>query len=692
MKITIAHHIKGRIRFKTKYKFSGYEAAALKKLLMKLPSVSDVEVYKLSGSIRVDYKDSIKEVRDFLQQVSIPDLENVELPDYVEGSDRGLFEIVRDSLEKRFVIKYLMPTPIRTAYTLYGAARFIYRGLKEFFIRRKLVVELMDAVAIASSVADKDYASAADIMWLLGLGGEIEDWTLEKSKDDLAKGLALNVNTVWVRDGDRLFEKPLSDVEPGDLVQVNAGHSIPVDGIVVDGEASVNQSSFTGEGLAVRKSAGSGVFAGTVLEEGSLLIDVRKKYNESRIHDIIVSLSESEQLKSESWKKAESMADGLVKYSFIGALVSYLLTRDFQKAKTFLMVDYSCALKLAIPIATMAAMRQALERKSLVKGGIHLENLAEADTIVFDKTGTLTQASPQVVDIIPFGDFDKDEVLRIGACLEEHFPHPIANAVVDYAQKANILHKGENHSQPEYITAHGIVANIEGKRALIGSRHFLFDDEKIGLTPDQEDKIRKLVNNYSLLYLALGDKLIGVFCIDDPVKKEMPDILGKLRKIGIEKIIMLTGDSENAARSAAESLKLDDYRSSMLPEDKAAYIDQLKAGGAKVVMVGDGINDSLALSKASVGIAMDSSADVASSVANITLKTDDLYALVDLILIAKAMKERINTSYRKIISVNSALIGLGLIGSITPRSASLVHNLSTLEIGITNMSSYRLQA
>ena len=690
MQVTVAHRTERQARFSTPYKFTGQEAAALRQLLHSLPGIDSVFVYKRTGSIRVFYQGALRPIFLFLKEMNVPELSTCKVSDYRPEDDTSLFDIVRDSFQKRFVISYLLPAPIRTVYALYGAACFIRRGITVFLRQRRLCVELMDSIAISTSLLSGDFRSAGTIMWLLGLGSAIEDWTMEKSKEDLARGMALNIGTVWVKNGEQRQEKPLCSVLPGDIVEITSGHMIPVDGLVCGGEAAVNQSSFTGEALPVHKTVGHMVFAGTTVEEGYLTIEVRCKADDSRIQMMIRRLYESEQLKSNSWKNAESMADRLVKYSFLGAFLTFLLTRQVERAKAFLMVDYSCALKLAIPIATMTAMRQSAENMALVKGGIHLENLAQADTLVLDKTGTLTHATPSIARIIAFEPFSEQEVLAIGACLEEHFPHPIANAVVAHAKQANVLHDLENHSRPDYITAHGIVAQINGKRAVIGSAHFLFEDEGIALTAAQKERLSKLGGRYSLLYLAMEDRVIGVFCIHDPVRDEMPEVLNRIRTLGIERIVMLTGDSENAARFAAQELCLDEYHAQMLPEEKADFIKNLRKEGHNVIMVGDGINDILALSNATVGIAMNASADVASNVADILLKTEDLAGLIDLLCIARAMNRRIQDSYRKIVAINTLLIALGTAGLLSGANASFAHNFSTFETALTNLRPYRL--
>ena len=526
-------------------------------------------------------------------------------------------------------------------------------------------------------------------MFLLGLGEEIEDYTMKKSQENLAHSLALNIDNVFVIENDEKIIKNIKDVEIGDIVEVEMGNSIPVDGKVIKGVAMVNESSFTGESNPVKKTSGSVVFAGTAIEEGSILIETAKKHDDSRLSHIISLISESEKNKSLAQKKAENTADSLVKYSFIGAALSYLFTRNLQKAKSFLMVDFSCALKLTIPIAVMKAISQASEEKILVKGGKYLENLSEANTIVFDKTGTLTKSEPRVAKVIALDKISEDECLRIAACLEEHFPHSIAKAVVEHAKLKNLKHE-EMHSKPEYIVAHGIRTKIVDKDALIGSEHFILDDEGIKINDETKQIIDKLKEDYSLLYLAFAGRLIAVICIEDPLRDEAFDVVKSLRDLSFTNITMLTGDAENSAHSVASQLDLDYYQSQVLPEDKQNYILQEKEKGNKVVMIGDGINDSVALSSADVGISMHQGADIAKEISDISIGSDSLEGLVDVVKLSKAMKKRIDSDYRQIVGFNSTLIILGVMGILTNTSSALLHNLSTVMIAGKNMNKYKI--
>ncbi|MDU6791237.1 MAG: heavy metal translocating P-type ATPase, partial [Anaerococcus sp.] len=586
----------------------------------------------------------------------------------------------------RIIFGKIMPMPLRPFFTILRAYPFVKEGLKSLK-NRKMDVALLDASAISVSIVTGQFADAANIMALLSLGEELEDYTLKKSRLNLKSSLALNVDQVLVKDGDKKVFKHLKEVEVGDLIYVSMGTTIPVDGEVVEGFGMVNESSFTGEAKAVEKNEKSSVFAGTVLEEGDLLVKSKKKYDDSRLNHIIKLIEDSEKNKSLAQIKAESMADSLVKYSFIGAGLTYLLTRNFIKAKSFLMVDYSCALKLTIPIAYMKAISQAGDENMLVKGGKYFESIAKADTIIFDKTGTLTKSEPEVKRVISF-DIDEDEALRIAACLEEHFPHSIARAVVKKAKEKNLNHE-EMHSKPEYIMAHGIKSTIDGKVALIGSEHFILEDERIKISPDQGDLINSLKEEYSLLFMAFDNKLLAVLCIDDPIRKDAKETVSNLRKLGFTHIAMLTGDNENSAKAVSKKLDLDFYKSQVLPEDKEEYIKKMKDMGRKVIMIGDGVNDSIALSQADVGISMSKGADLAKEISDVSIKTDSLKELVDLVKLSRSVDKRVRNDYEKIIAFNTLLIGLGLGSFITNTQSALLHNISTVAIASDNMKKYK---
>ncbi len=686
---SIASRTLGRARFTYEGLLPEVNVNKLKYKIEELEGVKSCKISPLANSIIVNYEEKyLPKIARYILDFDLSDLDYFEIDDadFVPQNEREVFHILRDAMYRRIFFTKIMPMPLRPIGVIIKSIPYIKAGLRSLKNRR-LDVSLLDATAIGVSILDGEFGDAGSIMFLLELGEELEDYTLKKSKDDLAQSLKLNVDKVFVVEGDKKYLKKLEEVEIGELVEVNMGSTIPVDGEIIRGYGMVNEASLTGESLPVKKTEGKTVFAGTALEEGALLVKTSKKYDDSRINHIIELIGESEKNKSLAEKKAESLADSIVKYSFLGAGLTYLLTRNFIKAKSFLMVDFSCALKLTMPIATMKAISSASEREILVKGGRYLEKLAHADSIVFDKTGTLTKSEPKVEKLIAFYDNDEDECLRIAACLEEHFPHSIANAVVKAAKDKNLNHE-EMHSKPEYIVAHGIKSTIEGKTALIGSAHFILEDEKIKIDKAQEDKIEELKEDYSLLYLAFDEKLIAVICIKDPVREDAKSTIDALRELGFKRIAMLTGDAENSARAVAKELQLDYYESQVLPEDKKDYVDKEKEAGRTVVMIGDGINDSIALSSADVGISMHEGADIAKEIADISIKSDSLKELVDVIKIARALENRINRNYREIISFNGALIILGVLGYVTNTRSAFLHNASTVAIAGRNMREY----
>lgn len=691
MRASLAHRLETRARFVYEEDLDFNQANNLKYLLENEKGVNLCKLNPLANSFTVSFeKGSLPKIARFILDLNIETIKElvIEEPDFYPQEEEDVFKIVRDAFYRRIFFRYFIPRAIGPYFILLRAYPFIKNGLKAI-CQRKVNVDLLDATAISVSLATGEFGDAANIMFLLDLGEKLEDYTLKKSKEDLAHSLALNIDKVFVIEDGQKTLKSLKDVEIGELVEVEMGSTIPVDGVIVEGLGMVNESSFTGESNPVKKNKESVVFAGTVLEEGNILIRVDKKYDESRLSHIIDLISESERNKSLSQKKAENMADSLVKYSFIGAGVTYLLTRNFIKAKSFLMVDFSCALKLTIPIATMKAISQASDMDVIVKGGKFLENLSQADTIVFDKTGTLTKSEPNLAKVIALTDINEDECLRIAACLEEHFPHSIANAVVK-AAKDKDLHHEEMHSKPEYIVAHGIKAYIADRMALIGSEHFVLEDEGIEISAQTREMIDKLKENYSLLYLAFADRLIAVLCIEDPLRPEAKAVIKELRKLGINEIAMLTGDAENAASAVAKSLGLDYYKSQVLPEDKEAYIKKKKAEGRKVIMIGDGINDSVALSASDVGIAMHQGADIAKEISDISIGTDSLEGLIEVIKLSRAMDRKIKSNYKKIIGINSSLIILGVLGLLSNTNSSLIHNMSTVAIAGQNMNNYKI--
>ncbi|MDU4446831.1 MAG: heavy metal translocating P-type ATPase, partial [Anaerococcus vaginalis] len=637
MRASIKARTLGRSRFLFEDYLKESNVNKLKYKIEKLKGVKTCEISPISKSIIVNYdEDYIGNIARFILDFDLKSLDNFEIDDadFIPQVDKSIFHILRNAAYKRIIFGKIMPMPLRPFFTILRAYPFVKEGLKSIK-NRKLDVALLDASAISVSIVTGQFADAASIMALLSLGEELEDYTLKKSRLNLKSSLALNVDQVLVKDGDKKVFKHLKEVEVGDLIYVSMGTTIPVDGEVVEGFGMVNESSFTGEAKAVEKNEKSSVFAGTVLEEGDLLVRAKKKYDDSRLNHIIKLIEDSEKNKSLAQIKAESMADSLVKYSFIGAGLTYLLTRNFIKAKSFLMVDYSCALKLTIPIAYMKAISQAGDENMLVKGGKYFESIAKADTIIFDKTGTLTKSEPEVKRVIAF-DIDEDEALRIAACLEEHFPHSIARAVVKKAKEKNLNHE-EMHSKPEYVMAHGIKSTIDGKPALIGSEHFILEDEKIKISSEQGDLINSLKEEYSLLFMAYDNKLMSVLCIDDPIRKDAKETISNLRKLGFTHIAMLTGDNENSARAVSKKLDLDFYKSQVLPEDKEEYIKKMKDMGKKVIMIGDGVNDSIALSQADVGISMSKGADLAKEISDVSIKTDSLKELVDLVKLSRSV-------------------------------------------------------
>lgn len=691
MRASIAHRIEGRSRFTYEDYIKEENLNKLKYRIEEIEGVKSCRVSILTKSITVNYEERfIPQIARAILDLDLKTIEetSIERVDFEAQSENDIFHILRDAMYTRIFFKYILPQPLGTIGLFFRAYPFIKAGVKSL-IKRKVNVEVLDATAISISLATRQFGDAANIMFLLGLGEKLEDYTMKKSQEDLANSLALNVDNVFVIENGEKIIKNIKEVEEGDLIEVEMGNLIPVDGKVIKGVAMVNESSFTGESNPVKKSEGSIVFAGTALEEGAIIVETKKKYDESRLSHIIELISDSEKNKSLAQKNAENMADSLVKYSFVGAGLTYLLTRNLEKAKSFLMVDFSCALKLTIPIAIMKAISQASEKKVLVKGGKYLENLSKANTIVFDKTGTLTKSEPRVAKVIALDDIEENECLRIAACLEEHFPHSIASAVVEAARARDLRHE-EMHSKPEYIVAHGIKTTIVDKVAMIGSEHFILDDEGVEIDDKTRDIIDRLKEDYSLLYLAFADRLIAVICIEDSLREEAKDIVKDLRDLSIDNIAMLTGDAENSARSVAEKLGLDYYKSQVLPEDKQKYVIDEKDKGRTVVMIGDGINDSVALSSSDVGISMHQGADIAKEISDISIGSDSLEGLVDVVKLSKAMDKRIKTDYKQIVSINSSLIILGVLGILSNTSSSLLHNLSTVMIAGKNMKDYKI--
>ena len=571
------------------------------------------------------------------------------------------------------------------AYTLVRSVPYIFRGLRCVF-RRRLEVEVLDALSIGVSMLRGDFGTAGSVMFLLRLGELLEEWTRKKSLSDLARCMSLNVDRVWQQTAEGEVLVPISQVRPGDAVVVHTGSVIPLDGRVLEGEASVNQASLTGEAEPVRKSTGAVVYAGTVVEEGQLVITVEQQAGNGRYDQIVQMIEASEKLKSSSETRAAALADKLVPYSLLGTAVTYALTRNTTRAISILMVDFSCALKLSMPLAVLSAMRECGSYHITVKGGKYLEALSKADTIVFDKTGTLTHASPKVVKVVPFSGCDEEEVLKLAACLEEHFPHSMANAVVRAAKERGITHE-EMHTEVEYIVAHGIASRVRGERVVIGSHHFVFEDEKCVIPAAEQQKFDDLEPEHSHLYLAACGQLVGVICIADPLRPEARHVLRQLRAIGVTNTVMMTGDSDRTAKAIAARVGVDEYYSEVLPEDKASFVEEEKKAGRKVIMIGDGINDSPALSAADVGIAISDGAELAREIADITIGADDLSVMVTLKEISNGLMDKIHKNYRRIVGINGSLIALGVTGVIQPTMSALLHNTSTLLIGMDSMKS-----
>ena len=589
-----------------------------------------------------------------------------------------------DLVAGHFFRKLFLPAPIRAAYTVWRSIAFVWKGVR-CLLRRRLEVEVLDALSIGVSVLRGDFSTAGSVMFLLNLGSLLEEWTRKKSLDDLARSMALNVDKVWVRSQGTEVLLPLTKVQPGDEIVVRSGNMVPLDGTVIEGEAMVNQAALTGESMPVRKANGATVYAGTVVEEGECVFLSKAAGGANRYDKIVAMIEESEKLKSSTENRALELADKLVPWCLAGTIVTYALTRNVTRAISILMVDFSCALKLSMPLAVLSAMRECGTAHITVKGGKYLEALAKADTIVFDKTGTLTRATPQVVDIIPFSNSEKDDVLRLAACLEEHFPHSMANAVVRAAREQGLSHE-EMHSEVEYIVAHGIASRVGGERVVIGSYHFVFEDEHCIVPADEQEKFDQMPAEYSHLYMAASGQLVGVICIADPLRPEAASVLRQLHKLGIRNTVMMTGDSYRTAEAIARQVGVDQFFAEVLPEDKANFVQKAKAEGRTVVMIGDGINDSPALSAADIGIAINSGAAIAREIADVTIKADSLEELVTLKTIANALQHRVSSNYRFVLSFNSTLIVLGALGILQPAASAMLHNLSTIGISLRSMT------
>lgn len=686
MHFVIKHDITGRMRIHCHQKKMTYEQADILQYFLSSQSfVTGVKVYHKVQDVAISYVGDRTQLIECLKKFSY---DTTKVPEvYLANSGRELNDVYWEKLVQKvfwwFGSKLFLPMPLRTGVTTIKSVKYIWEGIKTL-AKGKIEVPVLDATAIGVSILRKDINTASSVMFLLGIGEVLEEWTHKKSVDDLARSMSLNITKVWkVCQGQSVLVST-EEIEENDQVVVHMGNVIPFDGIVIHGDAMVNQASLTGESLPVHKGKDGYVYAGTVVEEGEVTIQVKEVTGSTKFEKIVTMIEESEKLKSSVEGKAQHLADKLVPYTLLGTGLTYLLTKNTTKALSILMVDFSCALKLAMPIAVLSAIRESSLHNITVKGGKYMEAIAEADTIVFDKTGTLTKACPTVVEIVPFCNAQKEELLRVAACLEEHFPHSMAKAVVDAAKERNLEHE-ERHTKVEYIVAHGISSTIDGKKVVIGSYHFVFEDEKCCIPEGMEETFDNLPPQYSHLYMAVEEKLAAVICIEDPLRPEAAAVINSLKLAGIKKVVMMTGDSERTASNIAKRVGVDEYYSEVLPEDKANYIEKEKEAGRKVIMIGDGINDSPALSAANVGIAISDGAEIAREIADVTIGADDLYEVVTLKAISNGLMKRIHKNYRMIVGVNTGLIVCGVTGILAPTTSALLHNTSTLAISLASM-------
>ena len=691
MNATILHESRGRIRLQLRQKQMTLAQADLLEAWIQGKSwCRQVTVHERTCCVILYYDGTRQAVLNEIRHFSWQEAERTtSLPAH---SSRALNREFEEKLVAKVVCKaactLFLPSPLRIARILWHMIPFVRRGLR-CLLRRRIKVELLDALSISISACRRDFGTAGMVMFLLEVGELLEEWTRKKSVADLARCMSLNVDRVWLRTAQGEVLVPVSQIQPGDAVVVRAGGIIPVDGLVLEGEVTVNQASLTGESIPVPKRPGGAVYAGTVVEEGECVLEVKQASGQSRYDQIVHMIEQSEQMKSEAESKAANLADKLVPYTFAGSLISFALTRNVARALSVLMVDFSCALKLAMPLAVLSAMREAGKSHITVKGGKFLEAVAAADTIVFDKTGTLTHACPRVAQVVPFGGKEEAEMLRLAACLEEHFPHSMANAVVEEAKRRGLRHE-EYHSKVEYLVAHGIASTVDEERVLIGSAHFVFEDEGCIIPEGEQERFDALPPEYSHLYLAVGRQLAAVICISDPLREEAKEVLSALRTLGIASTVMLTGDSYRTAAAIAAQVGVDDFRAGILPADKAEYVARLRREGHTVLMVGDGINDSPALSEADAGIAISDGAAIAREIADITIAADSLWELVELRRIAMALMARIHSNYRFVIGFNGTLIALGVAGVLPPATSATLHNLSTLGVSLRSMSALPL--
>ena len=688
MRFKIEHEIRGRVRLHICQKrMTCRQADQLEYFLANLEQVTAAKVVERNQDAVISFSGNREEILKAVQGFSY---EKAEAPEsYLQNSGREMngeyWEKVVNHVLLHYGKKIFFPLPIRTFLTTLKSVKYIWEGVRTL-AKCRIEVPVLDATAIGVSILRGDFSTASSVMFLLGFGEILEDWTHKKSVDDLARSMSLNVSKVWLVTDDTEVQVGTDTIKPGDRVRIHMGTVIPFDGIVTDGEATVNEASLTGESMPVAKHTESYVYAGTVLEEGELTIRVKETSGSTKFEKIVTMIEETEKLKSAVESKAEHLADRLVPYTLAGTALTYALTRNVTKALSILMVDFSCALKLAMPISVLAAIREANAHHITVKGGKFMEAVAEADTIVFDKTGTLTKAQPTVADVVSFNGDSKEDLLRLAACMEEHFPHSMAKAVMDAAKERGLTHE-EMHSKVEYIVAHGISTTVNGRKAIIGSHHFVFEDEKCAIPTGKEEIFKKLPEEYSHLYLGIEGELAAVICIEDPLRPEAPEVIKALRNAGFTQIVMMTGDSDRTAKAIAAKVGVDKYYSEVLPEDKAKFVEEAKAQGRKVLMVGDGINESPALSAADVGIAISDGAELAREIADITIGADDLSVVVTLKEISNGLMDKIHKNYRRIVGINGSLIALGVTGVIQPTMSALLHNTSTLLIGMDSMKS-----
>lgn len=688
MRFKIEHEIRGRVRLHICQKrMTCRQADQLEYFLTNLEGVTAAKVVERNQDAVISFSGNREEILKAVQGFSY---EKAEAPEsYLQNSGREMNGEYWEKMVNHVVLHYgkkiFLPLPIRTFLTTLKSVKYIWKGVCTL-AKCRIEVPVLDATAIGVSILRGDFSTASSVMFLLGFGEILEDWTHKKSVDDLARSMSLNVSKVWLITDDTEVQVGTDTIKPGDRIRIHMGTVIPFDGVVTAGEATVNEASLTGESMPVAKHTESYVYAGTVLEEGELTIRVKETSGSTKFEKIVTMIEETEKLKSAVESKAEHLADSLVPYTLAGTALTYALTRNVTRALSILMVDFSCALKLAMPISVLAAIREANAHHITVKGGKFMEAVAEADTIVFDKTGTLTKAQPTVADIVSFNGDSKENLLRLAACMEEHFPHSMAKAVMDAAKERGLTHE-EMHSKVEYIVAHGISTTVNGRKAIIGSHHFVFEDEKCAIPTGKEEIFKNLPEEYSHLYLGIEGELAAVICIEDPLRPEAPEVIKALRNAGFTQIVMMTGDSDRTAKAIAAKVGVDKYYSEVLPEDKAKFVEEAKAQGRKVLMVGDGINDSPALSAADVGIAISDGAELAREIADITIGSDDLSVMVTLKEISNGLMDKIHRNYRRIVGINGSLIALGVTGVIQPTMSALLHNTSTLLIGMDSMKS-----